>query len=178
MSRVGVAAAQRKVEISGLLNRRVIGIGELVVSNLTNQVIATHAVGSCIAVCVYDPVAQVAGMLHFLLPESSINAARAERHPAVFADTGIPLLFQTAYAYGLSKQRAIVKIVGGAEMPQNATAGFNTGRRNAVAARNLLWRNGVFTAGEDVGGAHARTVHLSVETGRLQIFSGQHSKEL
>ena len=176
MSRVITAA--KKVEISSLLNRRVIGIGEMVVSNVTSHVIATHAVGSCIAVCIYDPLAQVAGMLHFLLPESSINAARAERHPAVFADTGIPLLFQTAYGYGLTKERAIVKIVGGAEMPQTATAGFNTGRRNAIAARNLLWRNGVFTSGEDVGGSHARTVHLAVETGRLQIFSGQLSKEL
>ena len=158
--------------------RKVVGIGQIAVSNASDSTIATHAVGSCIAVCVYDPVVRVAGMLHFLLPESSINTTRAEQNPAVFADTGIPLLFQTAYEFGLSKQRAIVKIVGGAEMPQNATAGFNTGRRNAVAARNLLWRNGVFTAGEDVGGAHARTVHLSVETGRLQIFSGQHSKEL
>ena len=178
MSRVGVAAAAPKVEISGLLNRRVIGIGELAVSNVPGHVIATHAVGSCIAVCVYDPVVHVAGMLHFLLPESSINAARAEQNPAVFADTGIPLLFQTAYEFGLSKQRAIVKIVGGAEMPHTAMAGFNTGRRNTIAARQLLWRNGVFTAGEDVGGAHARTVHLSVETGRLQIFSGQIYKEL
>lgn len=176
MSRV--VAAAPKVEISGLLNRRVIGIGELVVSKVANHVIATHAVGSCIAVCVYDPVVQVAGMLHFLLPESSINPARAQEHPAVFADTGIPLLFQTAYDYGLNKQRAIVKIVGGSEMPQTATAGFNTGRRNAIAARNMLWRNGVFIAGEDVGGTHARTVHLSVETGRLQIFSGQIHKEL
>ena len=173
-----LSSAARKVEISSLLNRRVIGIGELVVSNVPSHVIATHAIGSCIAVCIYDPVAQVGGMLHFLLPDSSINMVRAERDPAVFADTGIPLLFQKAYAYGLSKKRAIVKIAGGAEMPHNATAGFNTGRRNVVAARNLLWRNGVMTSGEDVGGTHARTVHLSVDTGRLQIFSGQISKEL
>ena len=171
-------AAAPRVEISGLLNRRVIGIGELVVSNVPSHVIATHAVGSCIAVCVFDPVVQVGGMLHFLLPESSINPGRAQADPAVFADTGIPLLFQTAYSYGLAKKRAIVKIVGGAEMPRTGNAGFNTGRRNVIAARNLLWRNGVFLSGEDVGGAHARTVHLSVETGRLQIFSGQLFKEL
>ena len=102
-------------------------------------------------------------MLHFLLPESSINPERAERHPAVFADTGIPLLFQTAYDHGLVKQRAIVKLVGGAEMPQTTGGWFNTGRRNLLAARNLLWRNGVFVAAEDVGGTDARTVHMSVD---------------
>jgi chemotaxis protein CheD len=175
MSRVGSAP---KVVISTLVNKRVIGIGELVVTGNTAQTIATHAVGSCIAVCVYDPVVRVAGMLHLLLPDSRINPQRALEHPAAFADTGIPLLFQTAYEHGLSKHRAIVKIVGGAEMPRTATTGFDTGRRNAMAARNLLWRNGVFLAAEDVGGAHARTVHLSVESGRLQIFSGQTYKEL
>lgn len=157
--------------------RQVVGIGELVVSNTRDSMIATHAVGSCIAVCVFDPVAGVAGMLHFLLPESSINPERAGEHPAVFADTGIPLLFQTAYGYGLVKQRAVVKLVGGAEMPQTARGSFNTGRRNLLAARNLLWRNGVFVAAEDVGGTDARTVHLSVGTGRLQVFSGPSYKE-
>ena len=60
------------------------------------------------------------------------------------------------------KKRAIVKLVGGAEMPQNIGGRFNTGRRNVLAARNILWRNGVFVAAEDVGGTDARTVHLSV----------------
>jgi chemotaxis protein CheD len=158
--------------------RQVVGIGELVVSTAADSTISTHAVGSCIAVCVFDPVARVAGMLHYLLPESSINPQRARENPAVFADTGIPLLFQTAYGYGLTKQRAIVKLIGGAEMPQTTKGWFNTGHRNLLAARNMLWRNGVFVAAEDVGGTGARTVHLSVGTGRLQVFSGRSHKEL
>ena len=158
--------------------RRVVGIGELVVSNAADSTISTHAVGSCIAVCVFDPVARVAGMLHFLLPESSINPRRAEEHPGVFADTGIPLLFQTAYGHGLVKKRAIVKLIGGAEMPPATKGWFNTGHRNLLAARNLLWRNGVFVAAEDVGGTGARTVHLSVGNGRLQVFSGRSHKDL
>jgi chemotaxis protein CheD len=158
--------------------RRVIGIGEMAVSGTRGLTIATHAVGSCIAVCIFDPIAAVAGMLHFLLPESTINPERAGRYPAVFADTGIPLLFQTAYEHGLVKQRAIVKLVGGAEMPQTSGAWFNTGRRNLLAARNLLWRNGVFVAAQDVGGTDARTVHMAVTDGRLQVFSGRTYKEL
>jgi len=169
--------------VTDLLNavtasRRVIGIGELAVSGSRSETIATHAVGSCITVCVFDPVAAVAGMLHFLLPESTINPERADRFPAVFADTGIPLLFQTAYHHGLVKQRAIVKLIGGAEMPQTTGGWFNTGRRNLLAARNLLWRNGVLIAAEDVGGTDARTVHMSVADGRLRVFSGRTQKEL
>ena len=157
--------------------RIVIGIGEVAVSIARGTRITTHAVGSCIAVCVFDPEATVAGMLHFLLPEASINPGRAATHPAVFADTGIPLLFQKAYSHGLVKQRAIVKLVGGADMVQTPAA-FNTGKRNLLAARNLLWRNGVFIAAEDVGGTDARTVHMSVDDGRLQVMTGRSRKEL
>jgi len=157
--------------------RLVIGIGELAVSTERSKTITTHAVGSCIAVCIFDAAAGVAGMLHFLLPEASINPERAETHPAVFADTGIPLLFQRAYSHGLVKHRAIVKLVGGADMAQTRAA-FNTGKRNLLAARNLLWRNGVFIAAEDVGGTDARTVHMSVEDGRVRIFSGRSQKEV
>jgi chemotaxis protein CheD len=158
--------------------RLVIGIGELAVSSRPGDVIVTHALGSCIAVCVFDPVASVAGMLHFLLPEASINPERARQQPAVFADTGIPLLFQKAYEYGLTKRRAIVKLIGGAEMTQPTGTTFNTGRRNTLAAKNLLWRNGLFVSKQEVGGTGARTVHLSVADGRLQIFNGQTYKEL
>lgn len=159
------------------VSRVVIGIGELAIASDPHGRITTHAVGSCIAVCIFDGAAGVAGMLHFLLPEAAINPRRARTNPAVFADTGIPLLFQQAYARGLNKQRAIVKLVGGAEMAQ-AQGAFNTGRRNLLAARNLLWRNGVFVAVEDVGGTEARTVHMSVADGRLQVISGRNSKEL
>jgi chemotaxis protein CheD len=158
--------------------RRTVGIGELAVSNEPDAIIATHAIGSCIAVCIFDPVVRVAGMLHFLLPAASINAVRAEEQPAAFADTGIPLLFRSAYACGLMKRRAIVKLVGGAEVTAVHQAPFTTGHRNVLAARSLLWRHGVFVAAEDVGGTEARTLHLSVADGRLQIFSGQAYKEL
>jgi chemotaxis protein CheD len=87
-------------------------------------------------------------------------------------------LFQTAYEHGFAKQRAVVKLVGGAEMPQTSGSWFNTGRRNLLAARNLLWRNGVFVAAQDVGGTDARTVHMSVTDGRLRVFSGRTFKEL
>ena len=77
--------------------RIIVGIGELAVSNAPDDVIVTHALGSCVAVCLYDPVAGVAAMLHFLLPDARINAQRARMQPAAFADLGIPLLFHTAY---------------------------------------------------------------------------------
>ncbi len=152
--------------------RLVVGIGEFAVSNKKEDVIITHALGSCIAVCVWDPTNFVAGLLHFLLPDSRINPTRAKDQPAAFADAGIPLLFQTAYKYGLQKNRCIVRLAGGAEVAGHG-ASFDIGKRNILAAKNLLWRNGVLIKAEDVGGKAVRTVNLYVADGRLQITSGR-----
>src|SRR5262249_9994475 len=86
----------RAASAGGTGKRYVVGIGELAVGTQQQDVIVTHALGSCIAVCVWDPIAQVGGLLHFLLPESKINLARAAQQPATYADTGVPLLLQEA----------------------------------------------------------------------------------
>lgn len=152
--------------------RLVVGVGDLAVSDAPDEVIVTHALGSCVAVCLFDPVARVAALLHFMLPDSRINPERGREQPAVFADTGIPLLFQMAYRRGLEKDRAIVKLVGGAEIADIGQAAFRTGRRNALAAKQVLWRNGVLVHAEDTGSNVARTVHFVVQDGRVRIFSG------
>ena len=92
--------------------RVVIGIGEYGVSKHPDGVIVTHALGSCVAVCLWDPVASVAGMLHILLPDSRINLERAAQQPGAFADTGIPLLFHAAYQQGAVKTRCRVQLIG------------------------------------------------------------------
>src|SRR5689334_24758018 len=104
---VQVATAPRAPLPPVASDRLVVGIGEFAIATRADQSIVTHALGSCIAVCLFDPVAGVAAMLHFLLPESSINPERARTQPGSFADTGIPLLFKTAYEAGLEKKRAI-----------------------------------------------------------------------
>jgi chemotaxis protein CheD len=166
---VSDAFAQRRAAAAAL--KHVVGIGELAVSNSPNEMIVTHALGSCIAVCLYDPVSRTAGLLHYLLPDSKINPARATTQPATYADTGIPLLVQQAYAHGAVKQRTIVRLIGGAEVVGGAGS-FNVGKRNLLAARNLLWRAGLMIKGEAVGGTVARTVHMDVAQGRIRVTSG------
>lgn len=176
----GLVVPARALDSAGPLGRGlVVGIGELQVSHSPEDVITTHALGSCVAVCVWDPSLKIAGLLHFLLPEAKINAERASRQPAAFADTGIPLLFHTLFRLGLDKKRAVVKLVGGAEVsaPEGQSA-FNIGRRNGLAAKQILWRNGALVKGEALGGTVARSVSLRVSDGRLQISSGGVGSEL
>ena len=69
--------------------RIVIGIGEFAVTTNAQAEIVTHALGSCVAVCLWDPVSHVAGMLHFLLPEAQLNLERANPKLRLEAQQGL-----------------------------------------------------------------------------------------
>lgn len=158
--------------------RLVVGIGEFAVSNDPDAAVITHALGSCVAVCIWDPAAVVGGLLHVLLPDSKINPERARQQPAAFADTGIPMFFKAAYAQGLDKKRCRVRLIGGASVAGLPPSESAVGKRNVLAARSLLWRNGVLIEREVVGGTEARTVTLRVADGVTRIASGPSAQEL
>jgi chemotaxis protein CheD len=151
-----------------MLKLLTVGVGDCKVSNAAESVLATYALGSCIAVAIHDPMAAVGGLLHFMLPESSLNPDKALQNPFMFADTGIPLLFRAAYGLGAEKRRLVVRVAGGAQvMDENGV--FNIGKRNHLALRKILWKAGVMIHGEEIGGTSSRTVRLEVSTGRFLI---------
>lgn len=102
----------------GSENRIIVGIGEMATSNEPHREIITFSLGSCLGISIYDPKAKVGGILHVLLPDSSIQKERAEVNPLMFVDTGVPRLFRSAYQLGASKENIIVKVAGGAEMQE------------------------------------------------------------
>ena len=154
----------------GSLQRVVIGIGGHAVAG-ANSVIVTHALGSCVAVCLWDPDVRIGAMLHFLLPESRVNPDRAKKQPGTFADTGIPLLIQEAMQRGLNKKRCRAHLFGGAAV--GAQGGLDVGKRNALAARRLLWQHGIFIHAEALGGTDPRTVNFSIADGHYQVSVGR-----
>jgi chemotaxis protein CheD len=157
-------------------NQIIVGISDCHISDNPQSVLATHALGSCIAVVIHDPVAAVGGMLHFMLPESSLDREKAQQNPFMFADTGIPLLFRGTFERGADRKRLVVQLAGGAQMMDEAGV-FNIGKRNYLAAKKLLWKNGFMTKAEAVGGTVSRTVRLEVGSGRLwmrETGGGEH----
>ena len=118
----------------------IVGVGDMKVSNDPNAVLVTYSLGSCIGVGVYDPAVKVAGLLHYMLPESSLDPTKARRNPFMFGDTGIPMLFKETYRYGAKKSRLKVMVAGGAQiLDQNGL--FNIGKRNHALLRKMLWKN-------------------------------------
>jgi len=146
----------------------VVGISDLKVSNNPADSMITYALGSCIAVAVYDPVAKVGGLLHFMLPDSTLDAGKAKDSPAMFADTGIPLLFKSCYKMGADKKRMVVKVAGGASILDESNF-FRIGQKNIMAMRKLFWSNNVLIDAEDTGKNFNRTVRIDLGTGKFYI---------
>ena len=144
----------------------VVGVADCQISSVPGEDLITYALGSCVAVAIYDPAVSVGGLLHYMLPESGIDRAKAQANPFMFADTGIPLLFHRAYAQGAEKRRIVVHVAGGAQL-MDAQGVFNIGKRNYLALRKILWKAGVLIHAEHVGGNESRTVRLEVGTGRF-----------
>lgn len=125
----------------------------------------------------HDPGVRAAGMIHYMLPLSSTNPEKAQIRPAMFADTGVPLLFHAMYGLGCRKENLIVKVAGGGHLYDDQGL-FEIGKRNYTILRRMLWKTNVLIAAEDVGGAKSRTVSLEVASGLCRVRSGEGEFEL
>ena len=112
-----------------------------------------------------------------MLPEASIDPEKARRNPAMFVDRGVQALVDALLAMGATRRGIVAKAAGGAAV-FNDHGMFRIGERNLAALRKVLWRNEILLVGEDVGGAQARTMYVSVATGRVLLRTGTEQVEL
>jgi chemotaxis protein CheD len=155
-----------------------VGVGDMKVTADTQETLATYGLGSCIGVAIWDPVCHVGGLLHFMLPESQSDPEKARQNPSLYADTGIPILFKSAYKLGADKRRLLVRVAGGAQVLDGESV-FNIGKRNYLALKKIFWKAGVMIHAEEVGGTVSRTLRLEVGSGKLQLQeAGQEPREL
>jgi len=146
----------------------IVGVADMKVSNNPGESIITYSLGSCIGLVIYDPFVKVGGILHYMLPESSINKEKAAASPYMFADSGIPRLFKKAYNLGAMKQRMKVYVAGGAEILDQSEF-FNIGKRNYMALKKMFFKNNMMINKQDVGGNTNRTVRLEIGTGDIYV---------
>jgi len=156
--------------------KQIVQVGDMKIGVKGDEIV-THALGSCLGLMIYDPVAHVGGMLHAMLPLSKINPQKAETNPYMFVDKGVPILFKEVYGLGGKKERLIVKAAGcGSPIGKNEM--FKIGERNYTVLKKLLWKNGVLLKAEEIGGSISRTVYFDIFTGRVTIKSGRQERLL
>ena len=146
----------------------VAGVADMVVSNDPSAELVAYSLGSCLGVTVYDPGKKVGGLLHLMLPDSSIDSIKAAGSPLMFVDTGVPRLFRAVVNLGAERSRLAIKVAGGAQFLDPGRI-FNIGERNQQALRELLARNGYTIRAEDFGGVTSRTIRLDMATGQVAV---------
>jgi chemotaxis protein CheD len=148
--------------------RVTVGVGDAACSNNPNVTLSTYALGSCIGVVAYDPVMRAGGILHLMLPHSSIAPAKAMTQPAMFADTGLPLFFNGLASLKVDAARLRILVAGGASILAGADA-FKVGERNLEATMLYFSQNRIHVWRTLVGGTINRTLHLPLGTGVLTL---------
>ena len=118
--------------------------------------------GSCVAACINDPVAQVGGMNHFLLPGSPAGGdgfGVATRYGSVAMERLINDLLER----GAQRERLEVKVFGASRVIETS---MDVGASNAAFVLDYVQREGLALSCQDLGGPVGRRVHFFPTTGK------------
>jgi chemotaxis protein CheD len=151
--------------------KHIIGVGDMGFSNVKGDVMITHALGSCLGIAVHDPRTGIGGLLHAMLPTSTINPEKAEANPSMFVNTGVPTLLRKVLAAGAAKERLSIKVAGGSTKHKTGSDCFEIGKRNYIMLRKVLWQFGLLVESEEIGGELPRTMYLEIGSGRVWLTS-------
>lgn len=117
--------------------------------------------GSCVSICLWDPVARVGGMNHLLLPE-----LRQEGQLSSAGVIAMERLINRMMPLGAVRSRLHGKLFGGSSMLAGMT---DIGARNAAFGRHYLKNEGITCDAESVGGTMARKIRFWPATGAAQM---------
>lgn len=159
-------------------NSLTVGMGEICIVRGSGSVLVALGLGSCIGVCLYDPLTRIAGMAHVVLPNSQKD--KVGDLPGKFADTAIPAMIQQMVAQGASPSRLRAAIAGGAQLFQfGVSHSLDVGSRNIEAVIATLHASGITLLAKDVGGNVGRTMRFVPDNGLVTVRSiGESEREL
>lgn len=135
------------------------------------QVVLSTVLGSCVAVCLYDPTVHNGGMNHFLLPERA-GACKSEIRYGAHA---MELLINGLLKIGGRRETLRAKIFGGSSMAANLR---DIGQSNSEFAKTFLHNENIPIVSESLGGTMARRVRFWPVTGRAQLLLIPNNPEL
>ena len=126
----------------------------------------TTVLGSCIAVCMRDPVAMCGGMNHFLLPDAEITDDHFPSHALRYGSYSIERLTNAILSRGGKRQRLETKVVGGADLMKGMSG---VGTRNVEFVEHYFARERLSIAAADLRGIKPRKLRYFPTTGRVLV---------
>jgi chemotaxis protein CheD len=142
---------------------RYIHPGHVLVS--TSHAPMATILGSCVAVCLHDPVAKVGGMNHFLLPTAGADGESTSR----YAPEAMSALIRGMLAHGARPGRLVATVIGGASVLAAFAGANHLGQRNVAAALEILAARRIPVVASDVGGTRGRKVVFQPRDGTQTI---------
>ncbi|MDO1582151.1 chemotaxis protein CheD [Rhizobium oryzicola] len=137
--------------------------GQCVVSTSPDTILFT-VLGSCVSACIYDPVAGIGGMNHFLLPTGGHRASPENRNR--YGDAAMTNLVHSLIRFGAEPERLVAKLYGGRV---RRDAKMDPGTMNAAFARQFLHDAGIKIADARLGDDLARWVTFQPATGLVKL---------
>ncbi len=120
--------------------------------------------GSCVAVCLWDPVLQIGGINHFMLPLWNGRGLASPR----YGNIAIEKLLSRLEYLGSKRGDIKAKIFGGGEVIESGTNQFQIGKRNIAVAREYLSEFNIPIVSSSVGGKLGRKILFYTETGEVR----------
>jgi chemotaxis protein CheD len=132
--------------------------------------------GSCVAVCLWDPKLRVGGLNHFMLPKFEKTANR-DFDTLLCGNFCMEALMNGMLARGAQKARMQGKAFGGGNVV-SALTGVSIGERNAEFAREWLEREQIPLLASDFMGPWSRKVIFNPQTGEAFCKRGQTNQSI
>lgn len=117
--------------------------------------------GSCVAVCLYDPVKKIGGINHYMLPLWNGNGLASPK----YGNIAIDKLIEKLISFGSKSEDLQAKIFGGGEVVETTNNMFRIGERNIETAEKILREKGIKITGKSVGGKNGRKIRFNTHTG-------------
>ena len=146
----------------------IVGLAEILVSE-GPRMFSFIGLGSCVGICALDPVANVGGAVHVMLPNSCAGTV-AERL-GMFANTGIEEMVRRMVEAGAQRTRIQAAYAGGACIGaiDGGKPTLDIGPRNLSAVKEVLLAMGMSVVGADEGGTSGRTLKMATVSGEVFV---------
>jgi chemotaxis protein CheD len=137
--------------------------GEIFMSDRPAAV--TTLLGSCVAVCIHDPVTKRGATCHAMLPNAPVVL---HKEPFRYVDEAILFLLERYRRMEIPPERLVIKLFGGADvLPRQSNEYESIGRQNTMAALEVLGWQGLRASVRDTGGDRGRKIVFMSHTGEV-----------
>jgi chemotaxis protein CheD len=133
--------------------------GEYFVSS--DDLLIMTTLGSCIAACLWDRVAKVGGMNHFMLPEGAGESGR-------YGSFAMELLINELLKLGATRATLEAKVFGGGQVI-NGMSVLNVGERNTIFVMDYLKTERIPVVSKDVLEVYPRKVCFLPASGKAMV---------